>query len=234
MKLFRKLKRNKEKMVKHFYRPHETCQIKKLNWLYEKHFGLINDGVFVEVGAFDGEYVSNTSCLADLGWRGYYIEPVPEYYEKCKKRHVNNVSTKVFNFAIGHIEEYVKINISGVLSSIDKNTTKKFMELSWAKHLITSNEVEVQQVTLDSFLTKQNIGKNIDLISIDVEGYELNVLKGFDIGYWQPKMVIIELHDQNLDYKDTWDIQDEIVLYIESKNYRVVYKDFTNTVYVRN
>ena len=48
-----------------------TCQIPDLDKIYTKYFGEDTDRIFVEVGAFDGESVSNTSCLADAGWKGY-------------------------------------------------------------------------------------------------------------------------------------------------------------------
>jgi hypothetical protein len=56
-----------------FYTLSATCQIQNLSWIYEMFFAHKKDGTFVEVGAFDGDYASNTSCLADMGWRGHYI-----------------------------------------------------------------------------------------------------------------------------------------------------------------
>jgi len=50
-----------------------TCQIPELDKIYSKYFGKDTNRVFVEVGAFDGESVSNTSCLADAGWKGFIL-----------------------------------------------------------------------------------------------------------------------------------------------------------------
>ncbi len=233
MNVFNKFKKSKRQNDLDYYRPHETCQIDNLHWLYEKHFGLMNNGTFVEVGAYDGEYVSNTSFLADLGWHGHYIEPVPEYFRKCQNRHKKNINTQVYNLAMGETTALVNINISGVLSSIDKASTERFRQLKWAKSLISDQQVEIPQITLNDFFKNNSIKPHFELMSIDVEGYELNVLKGFDIDFWKPKMVIIELHDQNYDYVDTWSKMNEIVDYMEKAEYRIVYKDFTNTVYVK-
>lgn len=112
--------------------------------MYEKHFGLINNGIFVEIGAYDGEYVSNTSFLVDLGWYGHYIEPVPEYFDKCKMRYANNLNTQIYNMAIGDSSEPVSINVSGVLSSIDKGSIAKFKQLNWEKSLVTDRQIEIQ------------------------------------------------------------------------------------------
>ncbi|MCX8505445.1 MAG: hypothetical protein ORN98_02375, partial [Alphaproteobacteria bacterium] len=62
---------------RHYYPMANDCQIKDLAKHYENLFGKKDKGVFVEIGAFDGQEVSNTAGLADLGWRGVYVEPVP-------------------------------------------------------------------------------------------------------------------------------------------------------------
>src|SRR5262245_554998 len=51
-----------------FYRPDADCQVRGLDAIYNAAFGNLKHGVFVEVGAYDGQFVSNTCFLADLGW----------------------------------------------------------------------------------------------------------------------------------------------------------------------
>jgi len=63
----------------------KSCQIPNLKKIYREIFGDCAFGTFVEVGAFDGESFSNTSGLADFGWRGLYIEPISEFAIQCKK-----------------------------------------------------------------------------------------------------------------------------------------------------
>jgi FkbM family methyltransferase len=218
--------------LEQYYKLSGTCQIPKLGFLYEKYFGQTDKGVFVEVGAYDGEYVSNTSCLADLGWQGHYIEPVPEYFDKCLNRHQQNTRTKVSNLAIGACNERVQINVSGPMSTIDKETERTFKNLPWAREHMSNQYVDVDQITLDRFLVTNVIEKSFDLLVIDVEGYEWEVLKGFDIQLWNPKMVIIELHDQNPDYPHLKEQSHQIVNYFEVNLYRIIYKDFSNTIYI--
>lgn len=218
---------------RHYYQLAPTCQIPKLDLLYEMYFGKKSDGCFVEVGAYDGEYCSNTSGLADLGWQGYYIEPVPEYAELCRTRHSKNRPVTVSEYAIGHQNDNVTINVGGPLSTVREQVREHFETLAWAKNLFSKTRVvDVQQLTLEEYLTLHNIERNFELLVIDVEGNEWNVLRNFDIEKWQPQMVIIELHDQNPDYVVFWDECNRIVEYFDDQNYRVIYKDFTNTVYV--
>ena len=65
---------------------------------------------------------------------------------------------------------------------------------------------------------------------IDVEGYELDVVCGFDLSVWQPKMIIIELHDQNMEYRETMAKQERVVEIFDRADYVAAYKNFTNTV----
>ncbi len=98
-----------------FYKLPPTCQVPKIDVIYEQYFGQRTDGCFVEVGAFDGEYSSNTSGLADIGWTGYYIEPVPEYCQRCRERHESNKNVTVSECAIGSEPGNVEVNVGGPL-----------------------------------------------------------------------------------------------------------------------
>ena len=62
-----------------FFRSSPSCQIDNISELYEVFLTTKLDGVFVEVGAFDGYTFSNTWGLAQRGWRGIYVEPIPKY-----------------------------------------------------------------------------------------------------------------------------------------------------------
>jgi FkbM family methyltransferase len=225
--------RKKNSSTTGFYPVAASCQIEKLSTIYEQYFGKIVNGTFVEIGAFDGEYTSNTSGLADIGWRGVYVEPVPDFYEQCKKRHLSNKNVSVVNTAVGAEEGTVKIHVGGPLSTVDPKIRDVFSELEWAKSSFVDDSVcEVKVKTLNALLEQENVQPGFDLLVVDVEGYEWNVLQGFNIEHWAPKMVIIELHDQNDDY---WAIRKEcvsIVGYFDSAGYKVIWKDFTNTIYV--
>src|SRR5471032_2499694 len=70
-----------------------SCQIPGLRRKYGELGLNPRAGIFVEIGAFDGEAFSNTSFLADQGWRGLYVEPIPEYCRRTRQRHfLNDVS----------------------------------------------------------------------------------------------------------------------------------------------
>ena len=216
-----------------FYPLSETCQIPRLDDLYTQYFGERVDGCFVEIGAYDGEYASNTSGLADIGWRGVYVEPVESSYLACKQRHRSNDAITVRRLVIGESRGDAQIEAAGPLSTTDAPTRARLSTLPWAKHLFAETHVEtVEQITLNDLLETSDVKPGFELLVVDVEGAEWSVLRPFDVGRWRPTMVIVELHDQNPDYADLRERENLIVEYFARHRYKVVYKDFTNTVYV--
>ena len=76
------------------------------------------------------------------------------------------------------------------------------------------NIIKVPAITLDKLLEKHNI-KKIDFFSLDVEGYEISALNGFDIEKYLPTYMLIE----------TTTLEDRkkvIFEYMQNKNYKVV------------
>ena len=214
------------------YKLSETCQIKYLDRIYTKYFGLFsNHRIFVEIGAFDGESVSNTSWLADSGWRGFYVEPIQENYIKCLDRHKNN-NIIVSNLSIGIEEGVQKIYNNGILSSLDK----EHADLGISKFNYPNySESICYQMRMDSFLKKHNVPHNFDLLVVDVEGKEQEVFYSFDIEEWKPKMLIIELVDNHSYFTDNSAIVTKVKLlrkHIENCNYIEIYKDDINTIFI--
>ena len=223
------------KRQRKFYNLSPTCQIPGLDAIYEQYFGRQTDGCFVEVGAFDGEYASNTSGLADIGWTGYYIEPVLEYFQRCKARHSRNKNITMSQCAIGAESGEVQVHIGGPLSTIRDDMKRNFESLEWARGSFSKDKkIQAKQLKLDDYLLRQGVKPNFELLVVDVEGYEWSVFRNFDIEKWRPQMVIVELHDQNDDYLLIRQDCKNIVRYFDDHNYKAVYKDSTNTVYVLN
>jgi FkbM family methyltransferase len=216
------------------YKTAENCQIGSLNEIYTKYFGYPSNGYFVEVGAYDGESFSNTSCLADHGWSGLYIEPIHEYYLSCIDRHKNNHVTTV-NFAIGLEEGEKEIIQYGVLSTLNEKHYKVFESLGWV-YDPWSNRKTCKVVRLDNLMEQNHVPKEFDVLVVDVEGGESDVFKSFDLEIWKPKMMIVEISDEHEQFQmfdDYISEMKELTNYILDHEYESVYKDHINTVFVR-
>jgi len=217
------------------YKISESCQIDTLNDIYTKYFGYPSKGYFVEVGAYDGEFVSNTSCLADHGWEGLYIEPIYDHYLKCMKRHDKNDVT-VANVAIGLEEGETTIYYGDTLTTLDKDQVQRYSEMDVFQHISFSTTV-CDQMRLDTLMEKIEVPKEFDVLVVDVEGKEAEVFETFELDEWKPKMLIIELEDDHPSfqkYKDLVNRIKDLRQYILDKGYVEIFKDHINTVFVRN
>jgi len=144
------------------------------------------NGWFVEAGANDGFRQSNTYYLARFrGWRGVLIEPVAHLADECR---VRRPESKVFQCALGAPKssgETLLLRYAGLMSSIcDSFNGELDEEQRFEKGQILQG-ISVQKTTfnvpvrtLTDVLDESHTPPDFDLLSLDVEGYELEVLKG--------------------------------------------------------
>ncbi len=171
----------------------KVARAREENTLIQGYFEFKTNGCFVEVGANDPTNFGSQSyhLEKDLNWQGVLIEPVPELAEKCRATRPNS---KVFESACIDSNFTEKIKLYIPKSSI--NGEELHSKSSIGKNIDDGNfseyrEIFVKARTLDSILEEAKINK-IDLLSIDVEGAELGVLKGLNIGYYAPKLILLE------------------------------------------
>ena len=109
-----------------------------------------------------------------------------------------------------------------------------YSDIEWAKisGLRRDNYVSCSLWTLNVFLAMYGCKSNFEVLVIDVEGAEIDVLKGFDIQKWQPQLAIVETHkhneDKRLARKSRW-----IDLYFCKYGYEEIYSDHINSIYVK-
>ena len=208
-----------------------TCQLPRdfLATLYDGCFRDKTDGCYVEVGAYDGVKFGHTSALAKLGWKGLCIEPHPRYAERCRKNHKGRNVT-VENCAVGAKEGKATLFISRDEDGACSST--KWTEATQHHGLDKTRVVDVDMFRLDTVLLRNKIPRNFEVLTIDVEEAELEVLTGFDLSYWLPKVAIVETHEQDPNPVRNWKAI-PINLIFSSAGYKKVYADHTNTVYVR-
>ena len=163
-----------------------------------------DNGFFVELGANDGVAQSN-SLYFELkrNWRGILIEPVPHNFLLCKK----NRSTKNHIFcnacvSFDYKDKYVDIryaNLMSISESLKLDLRDKDAHIQRGKNFLSSNEdvfsFGAVAETLTAILKKSNAPKEIDFLSLDVEGAELEVLKGVDFDKFLFKYMLIEVRD---------------------------------------
>ena len=207
-----------------------SCQLPHdfLATLYDGCFRDKVDGCYVEVGAYDGVKFGHTSALAKLGWRGLCIEPHPEYAERCRKNHAGR-NVAVDECAVGAEEGVVSLYISEDEDGACSST--KWTDASRHHGLDEKRVIRVPMFRLDTVLRRHNIPRPFEVLTIDVEEAELDVLEGFDLGLWSPKVAIVETHENDPNPIRHWKAEPVSSIF-DAYGYKKVYADDTNSVFV--
>ena len=156
-------------------------------------------GVFVEVGAAHPEYLSVSALYRELGWKVVAIEPNPEF---CALHRAQG--HEVLQYACGeHDEDGVEFSVvdSGGAAYAGGNVSyESFSSLgfkadyaSLLRPALTVRKIEVKLRRLDTLMQDHapTIDR-IDILAIDVEGWEVEVLNGLDMQRFRPSVVILE------------------------------------------
>jgi len=158
------------------------------------------NGFFIEAGANDGYAQSNTYYLEKkLGWRGVLVEAIPELYQRCRKRRKRS---KVFHCALvadASVQPTVSMHFANLMSVVEgalktPEAQREQIRSGLQMQFFPENDsytVEVPGRTLTSILDEVQ-PPPIDFFSLDVEGYELPVLKGLDLDRYRPKYILVE------------------------------------------
>jgi FkbM family methyltransferase len=158
-----------------------------------------NPGVLVEVGAAHPEYLSVSAMYRDLGWRVIAVEPNPEFCELHRAR-----GHDILQYACGdHDEEDVDfciVDSRGAAYRDGSVTYESFSSLAIkdAYANLAESDLEIRWIKvnlrrLDTLLKEHAAAlEQIDILAVDVEGWELEVLDGLDFQRFRPRVLIVE------------------------------------------
>lgn len=157
------------------------------------------NGYYVDVGANDGRSFSNTYHLDMSGWRGILVEPI--LHNVFRQRELRSIERNHFIYAAcvdsKYGKEYIELKYSGLMTIAESISSKE--GLNWAKYgnkFLNPNEfvtsIWAPAKTLNTILESCAAPYEVDFLSIDVEGAELNVLKGINFQKYKFKFVCIE------------------------------------------
>ena len=181
--------------------------------LVREFFGRASSGYFVEVGANHPTIASQSWHLEQSGWTGVLIEPQPDLAAFL----VTARKAKVFAVACSSPENAgrsLPLHVDGALSALDRHRM--------APGAKAGTTIMVPSRTLDDVLDEADAPAPLDLLSIDVEGHEIEVLRGFDFEVWQPRLVMVEDHVGDLRKHR----------YLKDRGYRLVRRIGNNGWYV--
>ena len=169
----------------------------KLNKIFNK-----KNGFFIELGANDGLFQSNTAFFEkEMEWHGILIEPSLKGYKQCKINRPNSICLNYACVSNDYKDDYIygDFEDNNAMGSIAGNRLNR------------KNIVKVKAITLEKILN-DHCDTNIDFLSLDTEGYELEILKGLNLNKYRPKFILIEVYTK--DY-------DNIVNFLNLHNYKL-------------
>jgi FkbM family methyltransferase len=154
----------------------------------------IKNGFYIEAGANNGIWQSNTLMLQNIGWKGILIEPNFYMFQSC-------VSNRPFNYYFNCAlvdSDYKEETIDGFFNKTDyENSLCGQISHDLNTHCCPERwtkekPIPVKAMTLETILKNLNLNKKIDFLSLDVEGYEINALNGLNLRVNRPKYVLLE------------------------------------------
>ena len=167
-------------------------------------------GYYIELGANDGVTQSNTLCLELFhDWNGVLIEPVPQNFRRLRKNRSSRRNALV-NFACvssSYADETVEIMSANLMSTpigLESDIGDPISHAQSGATLLRKRDsmglVRAPTMTLAQVLGMFKAPSEISLLSLDVEGAEIEVLKGVDFDRYRFKAIVIESRDvQNLE-----------------------------------
>ena len=152
-------------------------------------------GVYVDVGCYHPIKNNNTYKLYKKGWEGINIDVDSikiEAFNLVRPRDVNITA------AISDKEEIVPLYSFGfytLISTLDKEFADRLVNDQRDYHV---SQVKTQNLT-EIIENSRFRGKKIDLLSVDVEGHDLCVLRSLSFEKYYPKVIMVEHHVRNID-----------------------------------
>ena len=185
----------------------------------------VPQGWYIDVGASAPAGDSNTCALYQKGWRGVAIEPLPHFPKMWRQIRPEDV---FLSAAVGEqagrttLHVYDKYSqVSSCLSdTVDHNRQRHGVQ--------PDRSIEVAVLTLNQVIAEHLPGRPLHLLSIDVEGMELQVLRGLDLTRHRPWVLVLEavLPGTQTPNHQAWEP------YLLAANYWMAYFDGANRFYL--
>jgi len=179
-------------------------QFQQDEFVNETLFKNKKNGIFVDIGAHDGISYSNTYFFEKkLSWSGICIEPMPNIFSKLKNNR-NCICIKGCIADKNSEEEFLQVNgysemLSGLVNKYDPEHVKR-IDYEIKKFGGSKYTIIVKTYKLNDLLEEHNI-YDIDLLSIDTEGGELDILKSIDFDKFFIKAIVVENNYHSKEFK---------------------------------
>jgi len=181
----------------------------------------VTAGFYIDVGGFHPIVDSVTNVFYEMGWSGINIEPISEQYKLFVEQRDRDINIET---AVGSKPGKATLYVSPRL-----RPSTLLLSYAEREHFET-NTVEVLLVSLNQICEEHRPAGDIHFLKIDVEGFEKEVLLGFDLTKYRPWIILVEALDPVTYENNTGDWEDLIL----NSDYQLVYFDGLNNFYLAN
>lgn len=182
------------------------------------------DGYYIDVGAHHPLHDSVTRYFYDRGWHGINIEPIPDMYQRLSQERTRDIN---LNVGLSNSD-----GISIFYESVTHPALSTFVEANTQHHIEQGEKFRERTVPLTTLakICAEHAVSKIDFLSIDVEGFERQVLEGADFERWRPRAILIESTYPN-SRRPTHRLWEDLLL---NADYSFAFFDGLNRFYVRS
>jgi FkbM family methyltransferase len=127
------------------------------------------------------------------GWRGLLVEPMPELAAEAKRNRDKSVVIQSALVPPDH-EGPVRMRFGDLTSSVSGTQTDEWSDQGLAFGWREAYELDVPGRSLSDLLDEVG-APEVDLLSLDIEGFEAQALRGLDLERHRPRFILVEIHD---------------------------------------
>lgn len=182
-------------------------------------------GFFIDIGAFHPYKFSNTFLFYRKGWNGINIDAAPGSMEEFQKMRPRDINIEA---AISERPEQLTYYFLGKGNSMNTFSPDFLDDLDNKDKIKKTIPITTQR--LDSILEKHAAGKEINFMTIDVEGLELSVLRSNNWDKFKPQVVLLESFELMND-QQSYDV--DIRRFFDEKGYKLISKTINGIMFMR-
>ena len=226
-------------MINLFYKPYlyynlfirHKIQNKRLTYsqfqedlFINSYFKNKSDGFYIDIGCYHPVKYSNTALIYNKGWSGVNIDlnqTSIDLFDIARERDKNICA------ALSNKNEFSEFYFDHLLSPVN-TLSKEFSTLS-SKSISRNKYVKknIQKYTFDKIVEKYELKiSDIDFLNIDAEAHDFEVLEGFDLNKYRPKIICVELYDSKLELKEK-----KFIDYLSGYKYSIIKKIGPNGIF---
>jgi FkbM family methyltransferase len=181
-------------------------------------YSLIKQGdTIIDVGANVGEITLHAAKIVDQTGHVHAFEPDPKNYIRLTTNLNLNKFSNISHHKLGLGDEAGTF----VIGNVDERN--RGMNRIIHSSITSDNASKIEVTTLDNYVKEKNV-THLNLVKIDVEGFEYNVLKGGvkTLDTFRP-IFFIELDDSNL--REQKSSASKLIAFLEDKNYSIFHSE---------